>query len=156
MECEEHNYLNNLIVDHHDLSSSSNNADGSSSSHQKNNNAALHSCKQFAQLTVVSRSIVPELGGIGMLREVAKIEADLGKTTKMSIGGQEVTSRISKVVGIHEATTVSCMNWLQRNGYTTREPDLEEFYRDSQSAVSNNRNVSIFSRSVASSQIKVN
>ena len=83
-----------------------------------------------------------------MFREVAKIEADLGKVRHILIGGEEFNSRISKVVGINEATTVSCINWLQRNGYTTREPDLEAFYRDTHIPSSDHRTVSIFSRTL--------
>mmetsp|Transcript_2515 Transcript_2515/g.3503 ORF Transcript_2515/g.3503 Transcript_2515/m.3503 type:complete len:402 (-) Transcript_2515:126-1331(-) len=114
-----------------------------------NRNADEHNkkpiSKQYALLTVCSRSIVPDFGGVGMLREVAKIEADLGLKSEIEFRGQRIHTNISKVSGLNEATTVSCMNWLQTNGYTRREPELEEFYKTSQS-ISSQKTISIFSR----------
>lgn len=43
--------------------------------------------KQYATLTVEVRSAVLDTGGVGMLREVARIDADIGKTSEIEIGG---------------------------------------------------------------------
>jgi len=75
-----------------------------------NRNADEHNkkpiSKQYALLTVCSRSIVPDFGGVGMLREVAKIEADLGLKSEIEFRGQRIHTNISKVSGLNEATTV--------------------------------------------------
>mmetsp|Transcript_29217 Transcript_29217/g.42890 ORF Transcript_29217/g.42890 Transcript_29217/m.42890 type:complete len:378 (-) Transcript_29217:231-1364(-) len=101
--------------------------------------------KQYATLTVEVRSAVLDTGGVGMLREVARIDADIGKTSEIEISGRTETTSISKVAGINEATSVSCMNWLQHNGYTRREVELEDFYNSAQN-VQPEKKVSIYSR----------